>query len=222
MPVNLKGSAAIDAADFAVGCGYKYLNGGSGAPGFVWAHPRHTDRMDRDGGRQPLAGWLGHAAPFEFAVDYRPAPGISRYLSGTPPILSMVALECGVDVLLAADQYGGMSAIREKSLQLTALFMDLVESRCAGADVTLVTPREGRARGSQVAVAHATHGYAIMQALIARGVIGDFRAPDILRFGLTPLYTRFVDVWDAVEQLARVLGNGEWREPRFAVRSAVT
>jgi kynureninase len=134
----------------------------------------------------------------------------------------MAALECGVDLVLAADQYGGMEAIREKSLQLTALFIDLVESRCAGANLTLVTPRDGRRRGSQVAFAHATHGYAIVQALIARGVIGDFRAPDMLRFGLTPLYTRFVDVWDAVEQLARVLDGGEWREPRFAARSAVT
>jgi kynureninase len=222
VPVNLVGEAGTDAADFAVGCGYKYLNGGPGAPGFVWAHPRHTKRMDREGWRQPLSGWLGHAAPFAFTPDYRPAPGISRFICGTPPILSMVALECGVDVLLEADDYGGMSAIREKSLRLTDLFIDLVESRCAGADLILVTPRDRRARGSQVGFAHATHGYAIMQSLIARGVIGDFRAPDILRFGLTPLYTRFVDVWDAVEQLARVLDSGEWREPRFAVRSAVT
>jgi len=222
VPVNLKGSAGSDAADFAVGCGYKYLNGGPGAPGFVWAHPRHTARMDREGWRQPLAGWLGHATPFEFAADYRPASGISRFICGTPPILSMAALECGVDVLLEAEAHGGMTAIREKSLQLTDLFIDLVESRCAGHDLTLVTPRDGHARGSQVGFAHATGGYAMMQALIARGVIGDFRAPDILRFGFTPLYTRFADVWDAVDRLSRVLDTREWREAQFDVRSTVT
>ncbi len=222
VPVNLKGSTGADAADFAVGCGYKYLNGGPGAPGFVWAHPRHTDRMDREGWRQPLAGWLGHAAPFEFATDYRPASGISRFICGTPPILSLAALECGVDVLLQAEEHGGMNAIREKSIKLTDLFIELVESRCAGHDLTLITPRDGRSRGSQVGFAHAAAGYAIMQALIARGVIGDFRAPDILRFGFAPLYTRFSDVCDAVDQFVRVLGSGEWREARFAVRSTVT
>ncbi|HUE85704.1 MAG TPA: kynureninase [Vicinamibacterales bacterium] len=222
VPVNLKGSASADAADFAVGCGYKYLNGGPGAPGFVWAHPRHTDRMDREGWRQPLSGWLGHAAPFEFATEYRPASGISRFVCGTPPILSVAALECGVDVLLQAEGHGGMNAIREKSITLTDLFIELVESRCAGHDLTLITPRDARARGSQVSFAHATGGYAIMQALIARGVIGDFRAPDILRFGFTPLYTRFADVWDAVEHLSSVLDSREWHEPRFHVRAKVT
>jgi kynureninase len=222
VPVTLKGGAGAEGVDFAVGCGYKYLNGGPGAPGFVWAHPRHTDRMDREGWRQPLSGWLGHAAPFDFSPDYRPAPGSARFVCGTPPILSLAALECGVDVVLEAETCGGMSAIREKSLQLTELFIALVESRCAAAHLTLITPRHGRARGSQVGFVHATHGHAIMQALIARGVIGDFRAPDIMRFGLAPLYTRFVDVWDAVEQLSHVLDSGEWREARFAVRSAVT
>jgi kynureninase len=222
VPVNLKGSAGTDAADFAVGCGYKYLNGGPGAPGFVWAHSRHTGRMDREGWRQPLSGWLGHAAPFEFAADYRPASGISRFICGTPPILSMAALECGVDVLLEAEVHGGMTAIREKSLQLTDLCIHLVESRCAGHDLTLVTPRDRRARGSQVGFAHATGGYAVMQALIARGVIGDFRAPDILRFGFTPLYTSFTNVWDAVDHLSRVLESEEWREPRFQRQAKVT
>jgi kynureninase len=222
VPVNLKGNGVADAADFAVGCGYKYLNGGPGAPAFVWGHPRHTDRMDREGWRQPLSGWLSHAAPFEFASDYQPAPGIARFICGTPPILSLAALECGVDTLLEAAPYGGMPAIRHKAVQLTDLFIDLVESRCRGHDLTLITPRDARARGSQVGFAHATSGYAIVQALIARGVIGDFRAPDILRFGFTPLYTRFADVWDAVAQLGNVLDSGEWREPRFAGRSAVT
>jgi kynureninase len=223
MPIDLYGGGAVNAAaDFAVGCGYKYLNGGPGAPAFAWAHPRHTARMDKEGWRQPLSGWLGHAAPFEFTPDYRPAAGMSRFMCGTPPVLSLAALECGIDTVLAAERLGGLAAIRQKSMGLTGLFIELVDSRCAGHDLALVTPRDADDRGSQVSIAHETGGYAIMQALIARGVIGDFRAPDILRFGFTPLYTRFVDVWDAVDRLDSVLATGEWREGRFQVRSAVT
>ncbi|MEO8678059.1 MAG: kynureninase [Vicinamibacterales bacterium] len=223
MPIDLYGGGAVNAAaDFAVGCGYKYLNGGPGAPAFAWAHPRHTARMDKDAWRQPLSGWLGHAAPFAFTPDYRPAAGMARFTCGTPPVLSLAALECGVDTVLAAARHGGLAAIRIKSLALTSLFIDLVESRCAGHGLALVTPRDEDQRGSQVSFAHDTGGYTIMQALIARGVIGDFRAPDILRFGFTPLYTRFVDVWDAVDRLERVLTSGEWREPRFSTRAAVT
>lgn len=223
VPVDLYGGGAVNAAaDFAVGCGYKYLNGGPGAPAFAWAHPRHTARMDKAAWRQPLSGWLGHAAPFEFTPDYRPAAGMSRFICGTPPLLSLAALECGVDTVLAADQHGGLAAIRQKSVALTSVFIELVESRCGGHDLTLVTPRHADGRGSQVSFAHPIGGYAIMQALIARGVIGDFRAPDILRFGFTPLYTRFVDVWDAVDRLEQVLASGEWRQPQFNVRAAVT
>lgn len=218
VPVDL---TAAD-ADFAVGCGYKYLNGGPGAPAFVWAHPRHTARMDREQWRQPLSGWLGHAAPFAFTPDYRPAPGIARFVCGTPAMLSLAALECGVDTVLAAGAVGGLPALRAKSLALSDLFIALVEARCAGHALTVVTPRAHDARGSQVALARAGDGYAIMQALIARGVVGDFRAPDILRFGLTPLYTRFVDVWDAIDRLGQVLDRGEWREPRFQRQAAVT
>lgn len=178
--------------------------------------------MDRDGWRHPLSGWLGHAAPFEFTPVYRPARGIARFICGTPPMLSLAALECGVDTVLAAEALGGLPAIREKSLALTDLFIALVESRCAGHGLTLVTPREAGERGSQVSFAHADGGYAIMQALIARGVIGDFRAADILRFGFTPLHTRLVDVWDAVDRLEQVLSTCEWREPGFNVRAAVT
>ena len=212
----------LDEADFAVGCGYKYLNGGPGAPAFAWAHRRHIEWMDRTGWRQPLSGWLGHAAPFEFTPDYRPAAGMARFICGTPPVLSLAALECGVDTVLAAESRGGLAAIRQKSIALTELFIALVESRCAGFDLAVVTPRDGRARGSQVSLAHAGGAYAIVQALITRGVIGDFRAPDILRFGFTPLYTRFVDVWDAVDRLQEVLKGEEWRDPRFSVRAAVT
>jgi len=218
VPVDLSGADA----DFAVGCGYKYLNGGPGAPAFAWVHPRHVEWMDREDWRQPLSGWLGHAAPFEFTPDYRPGQGMTRFICGTPPMLSMAALECGVDTVLAAQPYGGLEAIRRKSIALTDLFIALVEARCAGHGLTLDTPREADERGSQASFAHATGGYPIMQALIARGVIGDFRAPDILRFGFTPLYTRFVDVWDAVAHLEQVMTSGEWREERFNVRAAVT
>ncbi len=223
VPVQLHGDGSpAGAADFAVGCGYKYLNGGPGAPAFIWAHPRHTRRMDAEGWRQPLAGWFGHADPFAFAADYRPAAGIARFLCGTPPIVSLAALECGVDTMRAAEPAGGIAAIRTKSTALTDRFIDLVDRRCARHGLSLVTPREASRRGSQVSVAHREGGYAIMQALIARGVIGDFREPDILRFGFTPLYTRFVDAWDAVDRLAQVLESGEWRDERFRVRAAVT
>jgi kynureninase len=218
VPVDLHGAGA----DIAVGCSYKYLNGGPGAPAFIWVHPRHTERLDRESWRPPLSGWLGHAQPFAFSPHYQPANGIQRFICGTPPVLSMAALECGVDTVLAAGDHGGMAAIRNKSLALTDLFMRLVEERCAGHGFTIITPREPGLRGSQVSLAHPEDGYAIMQAMIARGVIGDFRPPDILRFGFTPLYTRFVDVWDAVDRLHQVITSGEWRDPRFATRAAVT
>lgn len=202
-------------ADFAVGCGYKYLNGGPGAPAFVWAHPRHAGRF-----WQPLAGWMGHAAPFEFTPGYRPAEGISRYLCGTPAVLSLAALECGVDTVLAAEPLGGMAALRHKSLALTRLFAEQVQAACPL--LALVSPSNDAQRGSQVCLAHAEMGYPVIQALIARGVIGDFRAPDVLRFGFTPLYLRFVDAWDAAEHLRQVLASGEWQRPEFNRRQAVT
>jgi len=210
VPVDLNG----DDADFAVGCGYKYLNGGPGAPAFIWAHARHADHC-----RQPLSGWFGHAAPFDFTPSYAPAPGSSRFLCGTPAVLAMSALECGVDTVLAA---GGMERLRRKSLALTRLFIELVDAHCDGHGLLLVTPREDAQRGSQVCLALADGAYAVMQALIARGVVGDFRAPDILRFGFTPLYTRYADVWDAVQVLTQVLGTGCWREARYHDKGAVT
>ena len=213
VPVDLSASGA----DFAIGCGYKYLNGGPGAPAFVWVAPRHAERF-----WQPLAGWMGHAAPFEFTPGYRPAPGIRRYLCGTPALISLAALECGVDTVLAAEAQGGMAALRAKSLALTRAFAELVETRCAGLGLTLVSPRDDAKRGSQVCFAHPTHGYAMVQALIARGVVGDFRAPQVLRFGFTPLYLRFVDVWDAAEHLRQMLQSEEWREARFNQKAAVT
>jgi kynureninase len=227
VPVDLHAAHA----DFAVGCGYKYLNGGPGSPAFVWAHPKHAERF-----WQPLAGWWGHAAPFEFTPSYRPAPGIGRYLCGTQSVLALTALDCGLDTVLAATPLGGMAALRAKSLALADLFISLVEARCAGHGLALATPREHALRGSQVSLTRTNTGegtadsgaYAIVQALIARGVIGDFRAgdgkhqQDILRFGLTPLYLRFEDVWHAVEHLADILQTGQWREARFSKKHAVT
>ena len=219
VPVDLHAAQA----DFAVGCGYKYLNGGPGAPAFVWANPKHIDRF-----WQPLAGWWGHAAPFEFTPDYRPAPGIARFLCGTQPVLSMTALECGLDTVLAAEPMGGMAALRAKSLALTDLFIELVEVRCADHGLKLATPREHFQRGSQVCLSRSVGAYAIVQALITRGVIGDFRAGDggrhldILRFGFTPLYLGFEEVYQAVEHLRQVLDTGEWQQPEFNQKHAVT
>jgi kynureninase len=221
IPVDLNGADA----DFAVGCGYKYLNGGPGAPAFAWVHPRHANRF-----WQPLSGWMGHASPFTFDTAYRPADGVSRYLCGTPSVIGMSVLECGVDTLLAAEPMGGMAALRAKSLALTDLFLAQVDARCAGHGLRSVTPADRAIRGSQVSLAcPGLSGYAVMQALIARGVIGDFRAgdgsdvePDLLRFGFTPLYTRFVDVFDAVTALAEILSTEQWREARFNQKAAVT
>ena len=192
VPVDLNGCGA----DFAIGCGYKYLNGGPGAPAFLWCHPRHLAQAVW----QPLAGWMGHAAPFEFTSAYRPAAGVKAFLCGTPSPIGLAALECGVDTVLAAEAHGGMAAVRAKSLAMTALFRQLVETRCAGHGLTLHTPDDNAARGSQVSLHREEGGYAIVQALIARGVVGDYRAPGLLRFGFTPLYLRFVDVWDVVRR----------------------
>ncbi len=209
LPIDLNEAGA----DFAVGCGYKYLNGGPGAPAFLWVAPRHQEAF-----AQPLSGWLGHAAPFDFDPVYRPAPGVARYVCGTPPVLSMVALECGIDTVLAAEP----AALREKSLRLGDLFIARVEERAGPASgLALASPRNRDERGSQVSFHH-PQGYAVMQALIERGVIGDFRAPDILRFGFAPLYVRYVDVWDAAETLAEILASGSWDRPEFHRRAAVT
>jgi kynureninase len=232
VPVTLCGAAdPVDDADFAVGCGYKYLNGGPGAPAFAWAHPRHLDRITREDIRQPLSGWLGHAAPFAFEPTYRPAEGIERFTCGTPSILALTALDCGIQTLLEATPLGGMAAIRRKSETLTQLLMDLVAARCGGWGLQRITPAEAKDRGSQASWAH-PHGYEVMQALIERGVIGDFRAGlgrasgddalGILRLGCAPLYLRHTDIWDAVETLREVLDTGLWRDPRYGRRSAVT
>jgi hypothetical protein len=228
VPVDLNGADA----DFAVGCGYKFLKGGPGAPAFVWAHARHASRNDLPW-MQPLTGWFGHAKPFAFTPAYENAAGMARFLCGTPPVISLGVLDCALDVFDAAQALGGMAALRAKSLALGDMFMDLVEQRCAGMGLGIATPRDHAQRGSQVSLTHQDAGaphsaYAIVQALIARGVIGDFRAgdgagqPDILRFGITPLYLGFADIWQAVEKLREVLESGAWRAPEFARKAAVT
>ncbi|MGC6530586.1 MAG: kynureninase [Candidatus Puniceispirillaceae bacterium] len=209
MPVDLM---ACD-ADFAVGCGYKYLNGGPGAPAFLYVAPKHIGKT-----HQPLTGWFAHHSPFDFAPHYEADTGIKQYLCGTPPVLSAIALDAALDLWRDVD----MQALRQKSLALTGLFIRLVDGLCAGHDLTLITPREGAARGSQVSYTHPKHGYAIMAALIAENVIGDFRAPDILRFGFTPLYTSYEDVWQAAHKLADILETRRWDQPHFHKRKAVT
>ena len=208
LPVDLNAAQA----DFAVGCGYKYLNGGPGAPAFIYVAQRWQNEF-----RQPLSGWLGDARPFAFDPTYEPANGVGRYMVGTPPLLSLAALECGVDMLLDVD----MNALRDKSLALGDLFIEQVEVKCAVHGLVLATPCEHVQRGSQVSYHH-SEGYAIMQALIAHGVIGDFRAPNIIRFGFAPLYVSYDDVARAVDILARVLDERLWDAPQFRMRKKVT
>ena len=206
VPVDLHAAEA----DFAVGCTYKYLNGGPGAPAFIWVPRRHQAQFNH-----PLSGWWGHAQPFAMAPSFAPCEGIGRALCGTQPVVSLAMVECGLEIFEATS----MDALRAKSLALTDLFIELVESRCAAHPLALVTPREHARRGSQVSFTH-PHGYAVMAALIARGVIGDYREPQIMRFGFTPLYTSFADVWDAVEILKDILDKASYDVA--AERSAVT
>ncbi len=208
LPVDLAGADA----DFAVGCGYKYLNGGPGAPAFVYAHPRHADRIGPH-----LSGWLGHAAPFDFEAQYRPAAGVRRLRVGTPPILAMRALDAALDAWDGID----LDEVRERSLALSNAFIEQVEAQCAGFDVALASPREAARRGSHVTFRH-PHGYAVIQALIAHRVIGDFRAPDLMRFGFAPLYNCAADVDTAASVLAAILREGSWDRPEFHARAAVT
>ncbi|WP_421581356.1 kynureninase [Shinella sp. M31] len=208
LPVDLDGANV----DFAVGCTYKYLNGGPGAPAFIYAATRHHGNVS-----QPLSGWWGHARPFAFEKSYAAGKGMLRFLCGTQPILSMRALKGALDIWEEVD----MAALRDKSLGLTDLFIALVEAKCAAHGLELESPRDRAKRGSQVSFSH-PHAYEIMQALIARGVIGDFRAPSTMRFGFTPLYVSYADVWKAVEILEDILATGAWKDARFAVRAAVT
>ena len=206
LPVDLAGTRA----DFAVGCTYKYLNSGPGGPAFIYVAPRHAAQV-----RPALSGWLGHAAPFAFDPDYRPGAGIERMRVGTPPVLQLAALEAALDIWDLVD----MADLRAASLALTDQFIAGVEATCPS--LTLMTPRDHASRGSQVSFAH-PQGYAIMQALIAHGVIGDFRAPDILRFGFTPLFIDATDVTRAVATLADIMARALWDRPEFMTRAKVT
>lgn len=208
VPIDLNGSNS----DFAIGCTYKYLNGGPGSPAMLWVHSRYQTAFN-----QPLSGWWGHAKPFAMDVSYTPADNVRRYLCGTQPIVSMSLVECGVDIFLQTD----MQALRQKSLRLTDVLIQLLEQECAGYDLTLITPREHLHRGSHISVRH-PHGYAIVQALIARGVIGDYREPEVIRLGVTPLYLSFCDIWQAVQHLKQVLVSQEWAQPQFQTRQQVT
>jgi len=206
VPVDLGGAGA----DLAVGCGYKYLCGGPGAPSFAFVARRLHEAFET-----PLRGWMGHAAPFELDIGYRPAPGAGRLLCGTPPILSLAALECGVRGVARA----GIERIRRKSVALTDLFVRLVEQECGG--FALASPREATRRGSQVSLRH-PEGYAVVQALATRGVYGDFRVPDLLRFGFAPACVRFADAWDAVAALRAVMEGREWDRPELRRVARVT
>ena len=208
VPIALNGAGA----DFAIGCTYKYLNGGPGAPAFIFAARRHHDRLV-----QPLSGWWTHAEPFAMESGYRPADGIRRLLCGTQPVLSLRALKAALDLLDGVD----LAEIRAKSLALTRLFIDRVEPVCRDFGARIITPRTDAERGSQVAITY-EHAYPVVQALIARGVIGDFRAPDIMRFGFAPLYLSYREVADAAAALHDVLASDAWRDPKFATRSLVT
>jgi kynureninase len=211
VPVDLNGSGA----DFAVGCTYKYLNGGPGSPAFVWAKPAHVAGAAI---HQPLTGWWGHSAPFAMSHQYTPKAGIEQFNCGTQPVLSMALVACGLDI----HNQIGMAAIRAKSIALVEYFIAQAEARCAGLGITLVSPRDPALRGSQASFTH-ENAYAVMQALIARGVIGDFRAPDIIRFGFAPLYIGFEDLWRSVEVLYDVLSTGVWKDAQYSARKgAVT
>ncbi len=204
VPVDLNGANA----DLAVGCGYKYLNGGPGAPAYAFVAERHHGDFT-----QPLTGWFGHAQPFAFSDEYEPAEGVKRLLAGTPPVLAMAALESGVELIAEI----GMEALVAKSRALSEFFRECV----ADLDLDLVSPRDPAQRGSQLSFRH-QNAYALSQALIARGVIGDFRDPDILRLGFAPAYLRFGDIAEAARHLAQVLETGEWQQPEFQERAAVT
>jgi kynureninase len=207
VPVDLNGCDA----DFAVGCGYKHLNGGPGAPAFIHVATRLQERFS-----QPISGWMGDARPFEFLADYEPARGITRYLSGTPGVISTAALEASVELILEAP----MEAIRSKSVALCDLFIELMDRHCAGMGFELVSPRDGTWRGSHLSYRHPS-SYPMMQALIADGVIGDCRPPDLVRFGFAPLYIRYVDIWDAVMRLAEIVRSRAWDRAEFHARQSV-
>jgi len=208
VPVDLNDSNV----NLAVGCGYKYLNGGPGAPAYLFVAKALQEAM-----QSPLSGWMGHKDPFAFDREYFPAAGLRRQLAGSPPILSMAALEVAIDLWLRVDQ----QEARRKSMALGDLLIKLVDDTCSGLELSVASPRDAAVRGSQVSLRH-PHAYQVMRALIDRGVVGDFRMPDLMRFGFAALYTRYVDIYDAVDALREVLTRGTWQRPEYAARLTVT
>ena len=198
--------------DFAVGCTYKYLNGGPGAPAYLYVNESLLSNVT-----QPLTGWLGHSDPFAFDIDYKPANNISKFVCGTPPILSYAAVESGLELF----ERVSIKAIREKGKRMTDLFIGLMEQECASFGFELLSPRDAELRGCQIAYSH-PDGFPIIQALVSHGVVGDFRAPNILRFGFTPLYIRYNDVWETVMRLKKIMQSEEWTQPEFSRRGIVT
>jgi len=198
IPVNLNDCSV----DFAVGCGYKFLNGGPGAPAYLFVAKRHQEKI-----KPILSGWMGHEDPFSFVGTYSPAKGISRFLCGTPPVLGLIALECGVDIIIKAN----IDALREKAMNMGSIFIDLMESQCGEFGFELASPRNDKMRAGQVSFRHPS-GFAVNQALVENGIVGDFRVPDIIRFGIAPLYTRYQDIYDAVENIKRIMEEGLWKK----------
>ncbi len=198
--------------DFAVGCTYKYLNAGPGAPAYIYVTSRHIEQA-----RQPLSGWWGHAEPFAFEDGFRPAADIGRFLCGTQPVLALKGVACGLDTYTDVS----MQEVREKSIDLCELFVRLLAQECSGSELKLVGPKLNEQRGSQVSFRF-KHGYALMQALIERGVVGDFRTPDLMRFGFSPLYIRYEDIWDAVQCLKTCLQQKVWLQDKYHQRLPVT
>ena len=199
------GSIPVDlnkcAADFAVGCGYKFLNGGPGAPAFLFVAKKHQEKI-----RPILSGWMGHKNPFDFSIEYKPADGIDRFLCGTPPLLGLIALECGVDLILKAK----VSRLRKKAVKLSSLFIELMESMCSEFDFKLASPRDDNRRAGHVSFIHHS-GFAVSRAIASKGIVGDFRAPNIVRFGIAPMYTRFQDIFDAVNVIRETMQSGLWK-----------
>jgi kynureninase len=198
IPINLNDCLV----DFAVGCGYKFLNGGPGAPAFLFAAKRHHHNIE-----PILSGWFGHIDPFAFSEKYAPAKDVTRLMCGTPPLLGLIALECGVDILLRAD----INLLREKAKKLGSIFIDLIEEKCKNLEFLLASPRDDAKRGGHVSLSH-PHGFALSRALVERGVVCDFRMPDIVRFGITPLYMRYQDLYEAVDIIADVAKSTNWEE----------
>ncbi len=208
LPMNLHDLGV----DFAVGCTYKHLNGGPGAPGFLFVHSSLIEKVS-----QPLTGWLGHIKPFDFEVEYQPANDINKFICGTPPIIAYKAIESGLEIFKDLS----IIEIREKSIKLSEMFIQLMQQECTEFGFMLFSPKNSEQRGSQISFLH-ENAYFIIQALISHGIIGDYREPNVMRFGISPLYMRFEDVWNAITCLREIMQTGEWQSEKFKNKNYVT